>query len=106
VHRLDAARLFRLALEAAPAGSVLHGVADEGVPVHDMAEVIGRHLNLPVVPIRHEDAGDQFGWLAGFLGADVPASSALTRERMGWHPTHPGLIDDLDQGHYFQNGSA
>jgi nucleoside-diphosphate-sugar epimerase len=106
VHRLDAARLFRLALETAPAGTVLHGVADEGVPVHDIAEVIGRHLNLPVVPIPHEEAVDHFGWLAGFLGADVPASSALTRERIGWQPTHPGLIDDLDQGHYFHNASG
>jgi nucleoside-diphosphate-sugar epimerase len=101
VHRLDAARLFRLALEKAPAGSVLHGVADEGVPLRAIAQVIGRHLDLPVVSIAPEDAGEHFGWLAGFLAADVPASSALTRERLGWQPTHPGLLDDLDQGHYF-----
>jgi nucleoside-diphosphate-sugar epimerase len=106
VHRLDAAPLFRLALERAPAGSVLHGVADEGVPVRAIAEVIGRHLDLPVVAIAPKDAGKHFGWLAGFLAADVPASSALTREQMGWQPTHPGLIDDLDQGHYFHNPSA
>jgi nucleoside-diphosphate-sugar epimerase len=106
VHRLDAARLFRLALEGAPAGSTLHGVADEGVPVRDIAEVIGRHLNLPVASIPREDAGEHFGWLAGPLGADVPASSVLTRELLGWQPTHPGLIDDLDQGHYFHNPST
>jgi nucleoside-diphosphate-sugar epimerase len=102
VHRLDAARLFRLALETAPAGSVLHGVADEGVPVRDLAEVIGRHLNLPVVSISPEDAGAHFGWLGAFLAADAPASSALTQEEMGWHPAQPGLIADLDEGHYFQ----
>ncbi len=106
VHRLDAARLFRLALEKAPAGSALHAVADEGVPIRDIAEVIGRHLDLPVVAISPEDAGAHFAWLAGFLAADSPASSALTRERMGWQPTHPGLIADLDQGHYFHNPSA
>jgi nucleoside-diphosphate-sugar epimerase len=106
VHRLDAAHLFRLALEEAPAGSTLHGVADEGVPIRDIAEVIGRHLDLPVVAISPEDAGEHFAWLAGFLAADSPASSGLTRELVGWRPTHPGLIDDLDQGHYFHKPSA
>ncbi|MGA2455394.1 MAG: SDR family oxidoreductase [Solirubrobacteraceae bacterium] len=106
VHRLDSARLFRLALEQAPAGSTLHAVADEGVPVHDIAEVIARHLNLPLVSVAPEDAGEHFTWLGGFLGLDAPASSAWTREQMGWQPTHPGLIDDLDQGHYFENPSA
>ncbi len=106
VHRLDAASLFRLALEAAPAGSVLHSAADEGVPVRAIAEVIGRHLDLPVVAIAPEDAAAHFGWLAGFLGADVPASSALTRELLGWQPTHAGLIDDLEEGHYFHNVPA
>jgi nucleoside-diphosphate-sugar epimerase len=101
VHRLDSARLFRLALEAAPAGSTLHGVADEGVPIRDIAEVIGRHLDLPVVSIAPEEAGEHFSFLAGFLGIDAPASSALTRELMGWQPTQPGLIEDLEQGHYF-----
>src|SRR5579863_4554001 len=76
VHRFDAARLFRLALETAPAGSVLHGVADEGVPVRTIAEVIGRHLDLPVVSISPEDAGEHFGFLAAWLAADSPASSA------------------------------
>ncbi len=101
VHRLDAARLFRLALETAPAGSALHGAAESGVAIRDVAEVIGRHLDLPVVSVTHEDAAAQFGWLAGFLGADVPASSAHTRAVTGWQPTHPGLVADLDHGHYF-----
>ncbi len=106
VHRLDAAHLFRLALEQAPAGSTLHAVADEGVPIRDIAAVIGRHLDLPVAAISPEDAGEHFGFLGGFLGADSPASSALTRELLGWQPTQPGLIDDLDKGHYFENRSA
>jgi nucleoside-diphosphate-sugar epimerase len=106
VHRLDAARLFRLAVERAPAGSTLHGVADEGVPVRDIADVIGRQLDLPVVAISPEDAGEHFGWLSAFLGLDSPASSALTRDLMGWQPTHPGLIDDLEMGHYFHEPTA
>jgi nucleoside-diphosphate-sugar epimerase len=106
VHRLDAAQLFRLALEQAPAGSTLHAVADEGVPIRDVAEVIGRHLDLPVVSIPAQDAGEHFAWLGGFLALDSPASSALTRELLGWQPTHPGLIEDLDKGHYFHLPSA
>ncbi|REK87226.1 NAD-dependent epimerase/dehydratase family protein [Streptomyces inhibens] len=106
VHRLDSAHLFRLALEKAPAGSTLHAVADEGVPLRGVAEVIGRHLNLPVVSISPADADEHFTWLAGILGADQPASSTLTRELMGWEPTQPGLIDDLDKGHYFRSPSA
>jgi nucleoside-diphosphate-sugar epimerase len=103
VHRLDAAHLFRLAVEAAPAGSVLHGVADEGVPTREIAEVIGRHLEVPVVSISREEAVDHFGWLAGFFAAEIPASSALTRRRLGWSPMHIGLIEDLDRGHYFRH---
>jgi nucleoside-diphosphate-sugar epimerase len=80
----------------------LHAVADEGVPIRDVATVIGRHLDLPVVSVSTEDAGEHFAWLAGFLAADSPASSSLTRELLGWQPTHPGLIADLDEGHYFQ----
>jgi nucleoside-diphosphate-sugar epimerase len=102
VHRLDAAQLFRLAVDNAPAGSTLHGVADEGVAVRDIAEVIGRHLEVPVVSISPEDAGEHFTWLAGFLGLDSPASSALTRELLGWEPSHPALIDDLEKN-YFHN---
>jgi nucleoside-diphosphate-sugar epimerase len=99
-HVLDAAHLFRLALEKAPAGSALHANADEGVPIRGVAEVIGRHLDVPVTSI--EDVAGHFGWMAGLIGADSPASSALTRELLGWRPTQPGLIDDLDKGHYFQ----
>jgi nucleoside-diphosphate-sugar epimerase len=101
VHRLDSAHLFRLALEAAPAGTTLHAAAEEGVPVREIAEVIGRHLDLPVVSVSPEGAGEHFTWMAGFLGLDAPASSAWTQELLGWQPTQPGLIDDLDQGHYF-----
>jgi nucleoside-diphosphate-sugar epimerase len=102
VHRLDSAHLFRLAVDNAPAGSVLHAVAEEGVPIRAVAEVIGRHLDVPVVSISPEDAPGHFAWLAGFLGADSPASSALTRKLIDWEPTQPGLIEDLDQGHYFK----
>ena len=105
VHRLDAAYLFRLALEQARAGSVLHAIADEGVPIRAIAEVIGRQLNLPVAAIAPENAAGHFAWLAGFLVIDAPASSALTRELMGWHPAQPGLIDDLGKGHYFHDSS-
>lgn len=101
VHRLDAAKLFRLALEQAPAASVLHGSAEEGVPVRAIAEVIGEHLNLPVVSVAAEEAAEHFGWLAGALAADAPASSAVTRELVDWHPSQPGLVADLEQGHYF-----
>jgi nucleoside-diphosphate-sugar epimerase len=101
VHRLDSAHLFRLALENAPAGSTLHAVADEGVPIRDIADVIGRHLEVPVVSISPEDAAGHFTWLAHFIGLDSPASSTLTRELLDWHPTQPGLIADLDKGHYF-----
>ncbi|GGB32813.1 putative NAD-dependent epimerase/dehydratase [Lentibacillus populi] len=103
VHRLDAARLFRLAVEAAPGGSRLHGVADEGVPFRDIAGVIGRHLNLPVVSISREEADAHFGWLGAFAPTDNPTSSALTQERLGWQPVHPKLIPDLEKGHYFSN---
>ncbi len=102
VHRLDAARLYRLALEKGDMGSRYHGVADEGVPMREIAEVIGRHLSLPVVSKSPEEAAEHFGWMAYFVGADAPASSALTQERLGWHPTGPGLVADLDQGSYFK----
>jgi nucleoside-diphosphate-sugar epimerase len=101
VHRLDAAHLFRLALEAAPAGARLHGVDDEGVPFRDIAEVIGRHLNLPVTALSPGEAQGHFGLFALFASMDAPASSVLTRKQLGWDPTHPALIPDLDQGHYF-----
>jgi nucleoside-diphosphate-sugar epimerase len=101
VHRLDAAHLFRLAVEAAPAGTILHGVADEGVPLRDIAAVIGRHLDVPTVSVCAEGATDHFGFLGHFAGLDLPASSALTQGRVGWRPVQPGLLSDLEQGHYF-----
>ncbi len=106
VHRLDSARLFRLGLEAAPAGSTLHGAAEEGVPVRDIAVVIGRHLEVPVVSIAPEDANEHFTWMGGFLGLDAPASSTLTRELLGWEPTRPGLLADLDEEHYFHQAQT
>jgi nucleoside-diphosphate-sugar epimerase len=101
VHTLDAARLFRLALESAPAGARLHGVAEEGVPFRDFAAAIGRNLGVPAASVAPEEAPAHFGFLAMFAAADNPASSALTRQRLGWTPTQPGLIADLDDGHYF-----
>ena len=106
VHVRDAATLFRLAIEVAPAGSLLHGVADEGVPVRDIAEVIGRHLDVPVRSVPDDEAAKHFGFLAMFLGLDSPASSTLTREITGWAPTGPGLIEDLEKGHYFEPGDG
>ena len=102
VHTLDAARLFRLALESAPAGSRLHAVAEEGIPFREIAEAIGRQLGVPAVSVPPEEAAGYFGSLALFAGVDNPASSALTRQLLGWQPEHPGLLDDLAQGHYFQ----
>jgi nucleoside-diphosphate-sugar epimerase len=103
VHRLDAARLYRLALEIAPAGSRLDGVGDEGVPFRDIASVIGRHLNLPVVSISREEADAHFGSFLGTVAArDLPRSSALTQELLGWQPMHLRLLPDLEQ-HYFIN---
>jgi nucleoside-diphosphate-sugar epimerase len=101
LHTLDAARLYRLALEAAPAGTRLHGVADEGVPFRDIAEVIGRHLNLPANGIAAEQVQDHFGFLAPFAALDNATSSELTRKVLDWHPTEKGLLADLDEGHYF-----
>ncbi len=103
VHRLDAAHLFRLALESAPAGSRLHGVADEGVPVREIAGVIGRRLDVPVVSVPVEEAGEHFGFLGNFFSLDSPASSTLTQQRLGWRPVQPGLLADLDQEYYFKN---
>jgi nucleoside-diphosphate-sugar epimerase len=101
VHRDDAARLFRLALESAPAGSVLHPVGDEGVPIREVAEVFAAHLGIPAVSVTPEQAGDYVGYLGGFWGFDGPASAQITRDLLGWEPTRPGLIADLKEGHYF-----
>ena len=100
VHRLDAADLVRLALEKAPAGSVLHATDEDGIPTRAIAEAIGRQLNVPVASIPVDQAADHFGFLAGFFGMDAPASSLLTRELLGWAPSHPGLLADLDAGRY------
>jgi nucleoside-diphosphate-sugar epimerase len=102
LHRLDAAHLFRLAVESAPAGARLHGVGDEGVPVREIAEVIGRHLNVPVTSVTGDQVAEHFGFLGAFFAADLPASSALTQQMLDWHPVQPGLIADLDEGHYFE----
>jgi nucleoside-diphosphate-sugar epimerase len=102
VHRLDAAHLFRLALESALPGERLHGIGEEGIPVREIAEVIGRHLDLPVVSISPEEATHHFGFLGAFFALDVPRSSATTRARLGWEPVQPGLIADLEEGHYFE----
>jgi len=95
VHVTDAARLTRLALESAPAGSVLHGVAEEGVPTREIAEGLGRAAGVPVTSIAPEEAASHFGWIAHFFGIDAPASNALTRELLGWEPIGPSLADDL-----------
>jgi nucleoside-diphosphate-sugar epimerase len=106
VHLRDSARLFRLAIEVAPAGSVLHAVADEGVAVRAVAEVIGRHLHVPVRSVPDEQVDEHFDFLGTFLRIDGPATSALTRELTGWAPCGPGLLEDMDQGHYFAPGAG
>jgi nucleoside-diphosphate-sugar epimerase len=100
-HRGDVAQLFRLAAESAPAGTVLHAVDDEGVATRDIAEVIGRHLAVPVVSIPRAEAGTHFGWIGEIFAMDAVATSVLTRKLMGWQPSGPSLLDDLDAGHYF-----
>jgi len=101
VHTLDAARLYRLAVEAAPAGSRLHGVADEGIPFREIAESIGRGLRVPAVSISAEDAPRHLGFLATFAQLDNPTSSGLTQSLLGWRPAHPTLLVDIAEGHYF-----
>ncbi|MFC3749549.1 SDR family oxidoreductase [Paenibacillus sp. GCM10012306] len=102
IHRLDAARLFRLALEAAPAGSKLHAIGEEGVPIQEIAKVIGRRLDIPVVSKSVEEAPAHFGWLTHFVSQNVQASSKLTQDLLGWRPEHAGLLSDLDRN-YFNN---
>jgi nucleoside-diphosphate-sugar epimerase len=106
VNRLDAAHLFKLAIEKGSAGARYHGVGDQGVPFREIAGAIGRHLGVPVVSKSPEEAGDHFGFLARFASADIPASSALTQRRLGWDPTHPGLLADLDRGYYFERAAV
>ena len=108
-HRLDAARLYRLALEKAaekdPKGVRYNAVGEEGVPLREIAEVVGRGLKVPVVSKSSEEAGEHFGWLAHFVVADIPASSALTQRWLGWRPTGPGLISDLNAMKYFEHAA-
>jgi nucleoside-diphosphate-sugar epimerase len=102
-HRLDVARLYRLALEKGTADGIYHAVGEEGVPMRQIIEVVGRALNVPVVSIKLEDAGDYYGPLAMFAGIDMPASSALTQARLGWKPKEIGLIADIGQPGYFES---
>jgi len=106
VHRADAGVLVRLAVEQAPAGSVLHAVAEEGVSTRAIAEAVGRGLDLPVVSVSTDDAAEHFGWLGRFFALDCPASSELTRTQVGWEPTRPGLLEDLAHGYYFRTPTA
>jgi nucleoside-diphosphate-sugar epimerase len=106
VHRLDAAVLYRLALEKGSAGANYDGVADEGVPFREIAEVIGRRLGVPVVSKSPDEAADHFSWLAHFVSVDCPASSALTQKQLGWQPKQAGLISDIDRPNYFEIAQA
>ncbi len=101
VHRLDAARLFRLAMEKAPPGTRLHGVADEGIPMREIAETIGAGLGLPVRGVAQDAAVAHFGFLGMFLAMDNRTSSALTRQMLDWRPEGPGLLEDMRDNGYF-----
>jgi nucleoside-diphosphate-sugar epimerase len=102
VHRSDAARLARSAVEAAPAGSVLHAVADEGVPFREIAGAMGRHLGIPTASVAPADAAEHFAHLGHFVAVDSPATAAVTRELLAWEPTGPSLLEDLEQDHYYR----
>ncbi|MGV9803037.1 SDR family oxidoreductase [Mycobacterium sp. NPDC003449] len=106
VHRLDAARLFRLALEQAPAGARVQAIGDDGIAVRTLAEAIGRGLGLPTASIPADDAFSHFGWIGTFFSMEASATSTLTRQRFGWQPTRPGLLDDLAEAHYFTSVTA
>ncbi len=106
VHRLDAAHVFKLAIEKGSARARYHSVGDEGVPFREIAGVVGRHIGVPVVSKSPEEAGDHFGFLARFASSDIPASSALTQRWLGWNTTHPGLLADLESGHYFERAAV
>jgi nucleoside-diphosphate-sugar epimerase len=106
VHTLDAARLYRLALESAPPGTRLHGVADEGVAFRAIAEGIGKGLGVPVKSVTAEDAPEYVGGMAHFAQISNPTSSARTRALLKWEPTHPGLVADLAEGHYFEPATS
>ena len=102
VHRLDAAHLYRLVLEKGATAESYHGVAEDGVPFQEVASVIGRRLNVPIVSKTADEAGEHFGWLGHFVAIDNPTSSERTRELLGWQPKQPGLIHDIDQSSYFK----
>lgn len=101
-HVLDVARLYRLALEKQEAGSRYHAVAEEGIPLREIAEVIGQGLKVPVAALSPADAAAHFGWFVAFAGLDLSASSVQTQKKLGWHPVGPGLIADLEQMQYFE----
>lgn len=105
-HVLDVARLYVLAVERSAPGARYHAVAEEGIPVRDIAEVVGAGLNLPVISLTPEEAPAHFGWLAMFAGLDLPASSTKTRKLLGWTPTGPGLLDDLRRMDYSKVGAS
>jgi nucleoside-diphosphate-sugar epimerase len=105
-HVLDVARLYRLALEKHEAGARYHGVAEEGVRLGDIAETIGRGLKVPVVSLSQEEAPAHFGWMSTFTAHAIQASSAITMKKLGWQPTGPGLIADLEQMHYSEADTA
>ena len=102
VHRLDAAHLYRRAFEKGSARARYHGVDEDGIAFREIAKVIGKHLNIPVVSKSPDEAASHFGWFAHFAGLDCPASSKLTRERLGWRPVQPSLLSDLERGSYFK----
>jgi nucleoside-diphosphate-sugar epimerase len=106
VDTRDAARAYRLALESAPAGARLHPVGDEGVPFREIAAAIATKLGLPTASIDPDDAGEHFSFLGGFVALDNPVSTAITRQALGWEPTHPGLLADLAEDHYYTDGQA
>jgi nucleoside-diphosphate-sugar epimerase len=101
VHNVDAARLYRLAVESAPAGSRLHGAAEEGIPFRDIAQAIGEQLEVPAVSVSQEQATEQLGFIGWVASLDNPTSSAWTQKLLGWQPEHPTLLEDLKAGHYF-----
>jgi len=102
VYRLDAARLYRLVLEKGSTGARYHEIGDEGVPTREIAEVIGRRLDVPVASKSQEQAAEHIGWIGLFFGMGVLVSSSLTTQKLGWRPTHVGLIDDLESESYFK----
>lgn len=106
VHRVDAARLYRLALEKGSAAAKFHGIADQGVPFRDIAGVIARRLNVPLVSSSSEEATNHFSWLAHFVSVDCPASGEQTQKDLGWQPKQPGLLPDIDRPNYFETQAA